>query len=147
MHELLHEAIELAAAAHIGRGLQITSWNLANNFVVFNNQVHGRREAPTSWRDLLWLDRNGKNNNSGSKTTLKDSAGLISRLELDVKCPVHALLCKHVFILELFVKGVFSLELFVLPKEIFCWGEMFLFGNHTVFYCTVLQNCRNCLLM
>jgi hypothetical protein len=39
MHELLDEAIELAAAAHTGRGLQITSWNLANNFVVFNNQV------------------------------------------------------------------------------------------------------------
>jgi hypothetical protein len=71
-------------------------------------------------KGLLWLDRNGKKNNSGSKMTLKDSAGLISRLELDVKCPVHALLCKRVFILELFVKGVFSLELFVLSKEIFC---------------------------
>ena len=39
MNQLPDEAIELAAAAHIERELQITSWNLTSNFVACTNQV------------------------------------------------------------------------------------------------------------
>jgi transcription initiation factor TFIID subunit 1 len=39
MNRLPGEAIELAAAAHIERELQITSWNLTSNFVACTNQV------------------------------------------------------------------------------------------------------------
>ncbi|KAF2927800.1 transcription initiation factor TFIID subunit 1 isoform X2 [Oryza sativa Japonica Group] len=38
MNQLPDEAIELAAAAHIERELQITSWNLTSNFVACTNQ-------------------------------------------------------------------------------------------------------------
>ncbi|XP_006657187.1 transcription initiation factor TFIID subunit 1 isoform X2 [Oryza brachyantha] len=38
MNRLPDEAIELAAAAHIERELQITSWNLTSNFVACTNQ-------------------------------------------------------------------------------------------------------------
>ncbi|KAF0902877.1 hypothetical protein E2562_019169 [Oryza meyeriana var. granulata] len=38
MNQLPDEAIELAAAAHIERELQITSWNLTSNFVTCTNQ-------------------------------------------------------------------------------------------------------------
>ncbi|KAL6847303.1 hypothetical protein ACP4OV_023156 [Aristida adscensionis] len=38
MNQLPDEAIELAAAAHIQRELQITSWNLTGNFVACTNQ-------------------------------------------------------------------------------------------------------------
>ena len=40
MNQLPDEAIELAAASHIERELQITSWNLTSNFVACTNQVH-----------------------------------------------------------------------------------------------------------
>ena len=39
MNRLPDEAIELAAAAHIERELQITSWKLRRNFVACTNQV------------------------------------------------------------------------------------------------------------
>lgn len=39
MNQLPDEAIELAAASHIERELQITSWNLTSNFVACTNQV------------------------------------------------------------------------------------------------------------
>jgi len=39
MNRLPDEAIELAAASHIERELQITSWNLTSNFVACTNQV------------------------------------------------------------------------------------------------------------
>lgn len=39
MNQLPDEAIALAAAAHIERELQITSWNLSSNFVACTNQV------------------------------------------------------------------------------------------------------------
>nr|CAB3468539.1 unnamed protein product [Digitaria exilis] len=38
MNQLPDEAIELAAASHIERELQITSWNLTSNFVACTNQ-------------------------------------------------------------------------------------------------------------
>jgi hypothetical protein len=39
MNQLPDEAIELAAASHIERELQIASWNLTCNFVACTNQV------------------------------------------------------------------------------------------------------------
>lgn len=39
MNQLPDEAIELAAASHIERELQIASWNLTSNFVACTNQV------------------------------------------------------------------------------------------------------------
>lgn len=39
MNQLPDEAIALAAASHIERELQITSWNLTSNFVACTNQV------------------------------------------------------------------------------------------------------------
>lgn len=40
MNQLPYEAIALAAASHIERELQITPWNLSNNFVACTNQVN-----------------------------------------------------------------------------------------------------------
>ncbi|KAL6623516.1 hypothetical protein ACP70R_033395 [Stipagrostis hirtigluma subsp. patula] len=44
VNQLHGEAIELAAAAHIERELQITSWNLTCNFVACTNQDRGNIE-------------------------------------------------------------------------------------------------------
>lgn len=39
MDQLPDEVMELAAAAHIERELQITSWNLTSNFLACTNEV------------------------------------------------------------------------------------------------------------
>ena len=49
MDQLPDKAIELAAAAHIERELQISSWNLTSNFVACMNQV-----PICPFNDSLW---------------------------------------------------------------------------------------------
>ncbi|KAL5992407.1 hypothetical protein ACLOJK_013325 [Asimina triloba] len=44
MNQLPYEAIALAAASHIERELQITSWNLSSNFVTCTNQVKKKEQ-------------------------------------------------------------------------------------------------------